>query len=150
MKKLTKAKRDQINRALAVLEDFYAYNPMTIESAAQAKNYFKLRLSGKDIEEFHVAYLDSQHRLIDCLPMSTGTINQAAVYPREIIKKALELNSAAMIIAHNHPSGDPTPSGADRNITEAIREAADLFDIRLLDHLVVGRHVFSFAEKHML
>ena len=83
--------------------------------------------------------------------MFKGTINAASVYPREIAKKALQVNAAAIIIAHNHPSGIPTPSEADKRITAAIKKSIALFDINLLDHVIVGGgDTFSFAEKGMI
>lgn len=98
-------------------------------------------------EHFTVLFMDSQHRRIEMETLFSGTIDGAAVYPRVIAKRALELNAAAVILAHNHPSGTLTPSAADRKITERIREGLALFDIRTLDHLILHHdRSYSFAE----
>lgn len=89
-------------------------------------------------ERFGVLFLNQQHELIDYQTLFEGTINQASVHPREIAKTALELNCAAVILAHNHPSGDPTPSEADIHLTRQIQKALQLFDIRTLDHIILG------------
>jgi len=78
--------------------------------------------------------------------MFFGTINQASVYPREVVRRCLEHNAAAVILMHNHPSGDAKPSDSDINITDKIRDALSLFDIRILDHLIVGADIYSMAE----
>ena len=151
MKKLSRAKQDQVARALKVLEEHCQYNEQSFQSAIMAKNYFTLRLSDKQSEQFEVAFLTSQHRLIECETMFRGTINQAPVFPREIVRRALELNASAILLAHNHPSGIAEPSQADRNITERICEAAKLLDIRVLDHFIVGGiNTYSFAEHGLL
>ncbi len=96
-------------------------------------------------------FLDSQYRLIDYQELFHGTINQSSVYPREVAKVALRLNAAAVIMAHNHPSGNPTESTADRALTEHLVKSLQLLDIRLLDHLIVaGSRAISFAEKGFL
>ena len=96
-------------------------------------------------------FLDTQHRLIKQENLFLGTINQAMVYPREIIKEALACNAAALILAHNHPSGVAEPSFSDRSITQKIKQAAELMEIRVLDHFVIGRGCyFSFAEQNLL
>ncbi len=100
-------------------------------------------------EVFARLFLDSQHRLIVYEPLFYGTIDSASVYPREVVKRALQLNAAALILAHNHPSGVAEPSQADRRITGRIGEALALVDIRLLDHFVVGDgEVVSLVERH--
>ncbi|EGG99083.1 DNA repair protein RadC [gamma proteobacterium IMCC2047] len=96
-------------------------------------------------------YLDSQHRLIRYQPHFYGTIDSASVYPRELVKSAIEYNAAAVILAHNHPSGVAEPSQADRQITEQVRKAMSLIGVRVLDHMVVGdSEVVSFAERGWL
>jgi DNA repair protein RadC len=91
--------------------------------------------------------LDSQHKVLECSVIFSGTIDGASIYPREIVKAALYGNAAAVIIAHNHPSGQPEPSAADKRITERIKSALALLDIRVLDHIIVGDSCYSFAES---
>jgi DNA repair protein RadC len=113
-----------------------------------AARLLRARLANLGHEVFSCLFLDTRHRMIAYEPLFRGTIDGAAVYPREIVKQALGLGAAAVILGHNHPSGDCEPSEADRNITTRIARALALVDIRLLDHLVVSRqgHV-SLAER---
>ena len=102
-------------------------------------------------EEFRVLYLNNQNQLIAGETLFTGTINRTEVHPREVIKRALYHNAAAVVLAHNHPSGEVTPSKADRLITERLVQTLALVDIRVPDHLIVGgSQVFSFAEHGFL
>ncbi|SEO39227.1 RadC family protein [Vreelandella aquamarina] len=102
-------------------------------------------------EVFGTLLLDTQHRLIAFDELFRGTIDSASVYPREVIKHAIEHNAAAVILVHNHPSGDPEPSDADRRITQRLQQALGLVDIRVLDHVVVGHEGYtSFAERGWL
>ena len=120
-------------------------------SSDAVKMYLQTELEGLEREVFLVLFLDTQHRLIKQENLFLGTINQAMVYPREIIKEALACNAAALILAHNHPSGVAEPSFSDRNITQKIKQAAELMEIRVLDHFVIGRGCyFSFAEQNLL
>lgn len=113
--------------------------------------YLQHRLRGQARELFLVLFLDNRHRLIACEELFAGTLTAAAVYPREVVRRALQLNAAAVIISHNHPSGDPEPSPADARITEELQQALALVDIRLLDHFVVGEgRPVSFAERGLL
>lgn len=106
---------------------------------------------GTGREEFRVLYLNNQNQLIAGETLFTGTINRTEVHPREVIKRALYHNAAAVVLAHNHPSGEVTPSKADRLITERLVQALGLVDIRVPDHLIVGgNRVFSFAEHGLL
>ncbi|MFC3393363.1 RadC family protein [Brenneria rubrifaciens] len=110
--------------------------------------YLQLLLARQEREVFLVMFLDNQHRVIRHQEMFAGTINSVEVHPREIVREALKANAAALILAHNHPSGKAEPSQADRMITEQIIKACLLLDIRVLDHLVIGRGEFvSFAER---
>ncbi|WP_133545996.1 RadC family protein [Mesocricetibacter intestinalis] len=113
--------------------------------------YLQTALENREREIFMVLFLDNQHRLIKQEEMFQGTINCAEVYPREIIKTALYCNAAALILAHNHPSGKAEPSASDRNMTEKIQKAAELMEIRLLDHFVIGKGCyFSFSANGWL
>ncbi len=115
------------------------------------RNYLSSRLRDYAHEVFAVLFLDNQHRLIAFEELFRGTLDSASVYPREVVKAALSHNAAALILAHNHPSGIAEPSQADRQITERLVRALALVDIRVLDHLVVGDgQPVSFAERGWL
>ncbi|MEF1254474.1 MULTISPECIES: DNA repair protein RadC [unclassified Vibrio] len=119
-----------------------------LTSPQQTKLYLSGLLRDKQREEFYVLFLDNQHRVIHGESLFQGTIDSASVYPREVVKRALELNSAALILAHNHPSGIAEPSQSDRRITCRISDALALVDIRVLDHFVIGDgEIVSFAER---
>jgi DNA repair protein RadC len=102
-------------------------------------NYCRAALAEETIEQFHLLFLDGRNALIAHERQQTGTVNHAPVYPREVAKRALELNARAIIMVHNHPSGDPTPSRDDVAITKAVAAALDKLEITLHDHVVVGR-----------
>lgn len=113
--------------------------------------YLQTELENKEREVFLVLFLDNQHRLIKKEEMFLGTINTATVYPREIVKTALFCNAAAIILAHNHPSGVAEPSNADKLVTEKIQQVAELIEVRVLDHFVIGKGCYiSFREKGWL
>ncbi|MEC4747958.1 DNA repair protein RadC [Methylomicrobium sp. Wu6] len=112
-----------------------------------------LTLSYRDLEHevFICLFLDNQHHVITHEELFRGTIDGAAVYPREVAKRALQLNAAAVIFAHNHPSGTTEPSSADRSITEKLKAALNLLDIRTLDHFIIGKTgAYSFAEHGLI
>ena len=122
-----------------------------MNSPASVRQYLSLRLFALPHEVFMVLMLDSQNRLIEAREMFRGTVSQTAVYPREIVRRAIALNAAAIVFAHNHPSGAAEPSGADRALTEALRHSLAPIDVRVLDHLIVaGNHCVSFAELGLL
>jgi DNA repair protein RadC len=118
-----------------------------IQDPEQAGRFFRVRLAHLEHEEFHVAFLDTRHRIIAVECLAIGTVDGAEVHPREVVKGALRHNAAAVLLAHNHPSGDPTPSAADRAITQHLKDALALVDVRVLDHLVVGESVVSLAQR---
>jgi DNA repair protein RadC len=121
------------------------------DSPQRVKDYLTLQLDGHSQELFGVMFLDGQHRLIQYEVMFTGTLTQTSVYPREVVKRALHHNAGAVILAHNHPSGVAEPSHADETLTQALRQALALVDIRVLDHFIVaGSAVLSFAERGLL
>lgn len=116
-------------------------------SPQAVKQYLQLTLSKKPHESFAALFLDVKNRLIHAEELFRGSLTQASVYPREVVKAALSHNAAAIIVAHNHPSGTPEPSHADRALTQTLKQALNLIDVRLLDHFVVaGSQVYSFAE----
>ena len=114
------------------------------------KDFVKYKLGSHEREVFAVLYLDSQHRLIEFEELFYGTIDAASIYPREVVKACLKHNAAAVILAHNHPSGDPTPSQSDKRITLRLKESLALIDTRVLDHIVAGKECVSLAEKGWL
>ncbi|KNZ32529.1 MAG: hypothetical protein AD742_11335 [Methylibium sp. NZG] len=121
------------------------------DAPAKVKEYLRLQLAAHEHEVFAVMFLDVQSRLIRLEEMFRGSIAQASVYPREVVKRALELQAACVILAHNHPSGVAEPSKADEYLTQTLKSALALIDVRVLDHLVVGQSgVVSFAERGLL
>lgn len=123
----------------------------TFSSPGIARDYVRLMLGTREHEVFVVVTLDSQHRLIEVIEMFRGTIDTAAVYPREVVKETLARNAAAVIFAHNHPSGVAEPSAADRVPTDRLKNALALVDVRVLDHFVVaGGDITSFAERGLI
>ncbi len=120
----------------------------TVTSSKQMLDFLHSTLGHREREIFQVIFFDNQHRVIHTCEMFSGTINSVEVHPREIVREALKHNAAAMILAHNHPSGLAQPSRADRDITEQIICACTLLNIRVLDHIVIGRGEYvSFAEQ---
>jgi len=120
-------------------------------SVDQVRQFLTAQLRHKTHEVFAVLFLDNQHRLLFYRELFQGTIDGASVYPREVVKQVLQVNAAAVIFAHNHPSGVAEPSQADRHITQQLRDALSLVDVRVLDHFVVGEgEVASFAERGWL
>ena len=118
---------------------------------AQVKAFLKLQLGRHEHEVFAVLFLDAHHHLLKLEEMFRGTLTQTSVYPREVVRRALLLNAGALIFAHNHPSGLAEPSRADEYLTQTLRTALQLVDVRVLDHLVVGRgQVVSMAERGLL
>ncbi|MGH8607000.1 MAG: JAB domain-containing protein [Gammaproteobacteria bacterium] len=126
-----------IAEALAILERRHAPGE-ALANPADVRAYLRLRLAERRFEIFGCLYLDTKHRVIAREDLFTGTIDGASVYPRVVAQRALEHNAAALIAYHQHPSGDPTPSRADEQITQRLKDALALLDIRLLDHLVVA------------
>jgi len=121
------------------------------DSPQRVKDYVALQLGGRTQEVFAVLFLDGQHRLLRLEEMFHGTLMQTSVYPREVVRRALALNAGAVILTHNHPSGLAEPSRADEFLTQTLKSALALVDVRVLDHLVVGQgQVVSMAERGLL
>ena len=121
------------------------------ESPQSVKDYLQWRIGALPHEVFSVLFLDAQHRLIADEELFRGTLNQTSVYPREVVKRALAHNAAAVILAHNYPSGVLEPSRADELLTQTLKSSLSLVDVRVLDHFVVGQAgVLSFAERGLL
>lgn len=123
----------------------------SVTSTRQLLDFLQGSLAQQEREIFQVVFFDNQHRVIHVSEMFSGTINSVEVHPREIVREALKRNAAAIILAHNHPSGVAEPSHADRDITAQIVRACSLMDIRVLDHMVIGHGQYvSFAERGWL
>jgi len=123
---------------------------ITIRSPKDTEDYLQTLLGDLEHEVFGFIFLDNRHRIIACRELFRGTVDGTSVYPRECVKDALELNAAAIIAFHNHPSGVAEPSQADERITRRLKVALELVDIRLLDHLIVGESVTSMASRGLL
>lgn len=122
-----------------------------LNSPRAVREYLQLLLRGREQEVFMVVFLDTQHRVIAAEELFHGTLTQASVYPREVVKRALAHNAAATIFAHNHPSGVAEPSQSDRLLTDALKQALALVDVRVLDHFIVaGSACLSFAERGLV
>lgn len=139
-----------LNAAKSIMENRIQHHDL-LNSPNLVVSYLTTRLGHREREVFLVLYLNNQNQLISSEELFLGTIDGAAVYPREVVKSALKHNSAALIIAHNHPSGIAEPSQADRNITSRLQEALSLVEIRVLDHVVIGSSNYvSFAERGLI
>jgi DNA repair protein RadC len=122
----------------------------SIKKPADAAELFVGKLASLDAERFAVLFMDHQHRVIQYEELFFGTIDAASIHPREVIKRALHHNAATVLFAHNHPSGDTTPSRADEWITTRLKEALGLVDVRVLDHFIVGEGYTSLVERGLL
>lgn len=122
-----------------------------LNTPAAVRDCLRIHFAGREYESFVALFLDTQHRLITVDELFRGTLSQTSVYPREVVKAALHHNAAAVIFAHNHPSGEAEPSKADVMLTTALKNALALVDVRVLDHFIIaGSGVVSFAEKGLL
>jgi len=139
-----------IARALRAAESSVTYGT-NLTSPVQVADYLKLRVAGLEYEVFGAVWLTSQHSVIETQELFRGTIGQTSVYPREVVKAGLAANAAACVLFHNHPSGAQDPSRADEHLTQTLKTALALVDIRVLDHLVLAgsRHT-SFAERGLI
>lgn len=148
------AKRAQLHAALelarrSILERAKATSALT--SPGSVRDYLRLSLAGREHEVFVCIWLDAQHRVLEAEELFRGTLTQTSVYPREVVKRALRTNAAAVIFAHNHPSGVAQPSQADELLTRNLKEALSLVEVRVLDHFIVaGNQAISFAERGLL
>lgn len=132
------SKDDVIAAAMDFVEERATYTSASLSDPRMVKDMLRLRLGDREREVFCVLYLNARHGLIEVEELFLGTIDGAAVYPREVVKAALRHNSCAVILGHNHPSGYTEPSSADKRVTERIKNALELIDIRVLDHVIVS------------
>jgi DNA repair protein RadC len=140
---------DILASAANILKEKFVNSP-TFSSATETMNFLQFKLATLEHEAFCIMHLNSQHHLIEFEELFRGTVDSATVYPREVVKSVIANNSAAVILAHNHPSGMAEPSIADRQITHRLKDALGLIDVKVLDHIVVGSHCVSFAQRGML
>ena len=148
---LTQSEQQLIQDAIAVMERRLFQRGPALTRPQEVVDYLRLTLTREDREVFAVVFLDTHHRVITVEPLFFGTIDGSQVAPRVILHRALLLNSAAIIAAHNHPSGATVPSEADRTLTAELTAILQRVDIRLLDHLVIGQgEPFSFAQAGLL
>ena len=154
VKGLGPAKRAQFEAALelarrSLKDDLRSASALT--SPGAVRDYLRLAIAEREHEVFVCLWLDAQHRVTACEELFRGTLTQTSVYPREIVKAALKANAAAVIFAHNHPSGAAQPSQADELLTRNLKDALALVDVKVLDHFVVaGNQALSFAERGLL
>jgi DNA repair protein RadC len=140
-----------VHRAIEILDECVIKHGPTLASPQDVKDYLRLKLSNEQREVFSVVFMDSQHRVIAYEPLFFGTIHQTSVYPRAIIQRAMSLNAAAVILAHNHPSGSTQPSDADKHLTIHLKSILNQIDVRVLDHFIIGEGTaFSFAEHGLV
>ncbi|MDM2747358.1 DNA repair protein RadC [Citrobacter sp. Cu231] len=145
---LTPYAQRTIRRAINLLDKYLRQPGIPFTSSTAARDWLRLQLAGQEREVFMVLYLDNQHRLLENEALFAGSVNHVQVHPREVVKSALRFNAAAVVFAHNHPSGDPEASQCDRDITGRLQEALALVDVKTLDHLVIGSEgIVSFAER---
>ena len=148
---LSPTDRNLVAKAIRCLEAVYLTKTDCLTSPQDTRDYLKLRLYGLPYEVFACLFLDNRHRVIRYEELFKGTIDGASVHPREVVRRVIETNAAAIILAHNHPSGVAEPSQADLRITQRIKEAMDLIDVRVLDHLIVGDGATtSLAERGLI
>ncbi len=152
--RLSRTERTQLQAALELARR-YTFETMSsrdvMSSPRDVREYLSLKLSGLEHEVFAAIFLDNRHRVIEYSELFTGTIDSAAVYPREIVKHCLSRNAAAVIFAHNHPSGQSAPSDTDVRLTRKLTDALSLIDVRVLDHLVIGAGcITSLAERGLM
>ena len=154
VKGLGPAKRAEIAAVIEIARRALAQELMqrpVFDTPQKVKQYLQLQLGTREHEVFAVMFLDVQNRLLRFEEMFRGSLTQTSVYPREVVKRALEIGCAAVVLAHNHPSGAAEPSRADEYLTQTLKSALKLIDVRVLDHLVVGHgEVISFAERGLL
>ncbi len=140
-----------IDQALNILESRLCTPEHVITQPGDATAYLRLHYVGLEYESFRIMFLNTRHGLITLKELFRGTIDNAAVYPREVVKAALQFNAAAVILTHNHPSGDSNPSQADQDLTKRLVDALQLIDVRVLDHIVVGGNdTYSFAQHGLM
>ena len=140
-----------IQQALTLLENRVFKAGPALSSPTTVRDYLRMKLVVEPNEVFAVVFLDSQHQVLAYEPLFKGTVDQTSVYPRVVVQRALALNASALILAHQHPSGVREPSTADQALTDRLKAALALVDIRVVDHFIIGKGTpYSFAESGLL
>jgi DNA repair protein RadC len=139
-----------IKRAIEIVNNRIKDHGILLNSPGNVADYIKLKYANLEHELFIMFHLNSQNRLIEESVLFRGTLNGCSVYPREVLKDCLKHNSKSVIIVHNHPSGNSKESEDDKRITNTLIKALEYIDVRVLDHLIVGKEITSFAEKGLL
>jgi DNA repair protein RadC len=140
-----------VHRAIEILNEQVIKRGPKLCNPQDVKDYLHLQLFREKREVFAVVFMDTQQRVIAYEPLFFGTIHETSVYPRAIVQRAMFLNAASMILAHNHPSGNTQPSDADKQLTNRLKSLLDSIDVRVLDHFIIGEEgTFSFAENGLL
>jgi DNA repair protein RadC len=142
--------QDVLDRANALMAQRFRTGAPVLAAPGRTKEFLRLRLGALEHEVFAALFLDRRHRLIEYVELFRGTIDGASVHPREVVKEALARNAAALIFCHCHPSGQSSPSQADELITMRLKAALELIDIRVIDHIIIGETITSFAEIGLL
>lgn len=148
--KLSPIEAQTVSDALALMERF-VHDGAVLTETAMARDYLRLKLAARDYEALYVLHLDAGLRVLDLREMFRGTLTHTPLYIREVIKDVLALGTHAMLVCHNHPSGQAKPSDGDKNVTHALRKALVLFDVTLLDHFIVSASgAYSMAERGLI
>lgn len=143
--------RNAIDKALAIVGRCLSQGRTVFDTPDAVKTYVQLQLSGEKSEHFAVLFLDVQNRLICFQTMFIGTLTQTSVYPRELVETAIRLRASAVVLAHNHPSGNAKPSRADEQLTQTLKTTLALVDVRVLDHVIVAPgEALSMAERGLM
>lgn len=153
LKGLGSAKYAQLQAVIEMARRYFSEQAkvsVPLRSPDAVKDFLRSKLKDEDHEVFSILYLDSQHRVLKYEVLFLGTIDGATIYPRVVLKKVIDSRAAAVIFAHNHPSGTTDPSQADIAITERLKKALELIDVKVLDHFIVGHDVVSFAERGLI
>ena len=151
-RKYRPATPDEVSEAAATYLANTLLGQDVLANPRAAREFLRSAIGGRTYESFSVLLLDNRHRVLRFDELFRGTIDGASVYPREVVKTVLAVNAAAVVLAHNHPSGNPEPSQADELITKRLRDALALIDVRVIDHIIVGpgNGYTSFAERGLL
>jgi len=142
---------DVIKMAVSIINHRFGLKRASLNSPSMVRDYLQLTLTGKEHEVFACVFIDAQNRVIAVEELFRGTLTQTSVYPREVVKSALHHNCAAVILAHNHPSGVAEPSHADQCLTTSLKQALAMVDVKVLDHFIIaGGSALSFAERGLI
>jgi DNA repair protein RadC len=139
-----------IGSAQGVLSKRFRTGSPVLGSPARTRQFLRVRLGALDYEVFGCLHVDKRHRLIKAEDLFRGTIDGTSVHPREVVRSVILHGAAAVVLYHNHPSGEASPSQADELITQRLKEALALIDVRLLDHIIVGESAYSMAEHGLI